>query len=139
MDQTKEQQTGFTHLIRDDGIHVYRLEDLKRETVDHFVDVSMQMDVDAYADGRHSRCLLDISTLSFPTPYAIKRIQESISATPDDLRESYAVVTPTTGIYAFARSVLSHIPNKKTDSIRLFASFDTAIDWLIDRLQELGP
>lgn len=138
MEDTQQQQTGFSYEMREDGILIYRLANLHRDTVDAFVEFSHEHDIQAYEAGMHSRCLLDVSNLSFPTPYAIKRIRESISTSPDGLRESYAVVTPTKPIYTFARGIMSNLPSSKTSSIHLFSSQEDALLWLTDRLQELG-
>jgi len=135
----KTKNSGFSYEIRDDGIIVYHLNDLQRETVDEYIEVSHGFDVAAYEAGRHSRCLLDISELSFPTPYAVKRIQQNTEASPDGLRESYAVLTPTSVIYTFARTVLSRLPRAKTQTIRLFHDKEGALQWLDERLEILGP
>lgn len=136
---SKTKDSGFSYEIRDDGIIVYRLANLRREAVDDFVEVSHNFDVAAYEAGRHSRCLLDISELSFPTPYAVKRIQQNTEASPDGLRESYAVVTPTSAIYTFARTIINRLPHAKAQPIRLFHNADEAFAWLEQRLEELGP
>lgn len=133
------EETGFTYEIRDDGIVVYHLTDLRRDSVDQFIEVSHNFDVQAFEEGRHSRCMLDISKLKFPTPYAAKRIQQNSEATPDGLLESYAVVTPTSAIYTFARTILNHLPNAQAQSIRLFHDEASAIEWLQARLEQLGP
>lgn len=136
---SKTKDTGFSYEIRDDGVIVYHLADLRRETVDAFVEISHNFDVEAFEAGRHSRCLLDISELSFPTPYAAKRIQQNTEATPDGLKESYAVLTPTSAIYTFARTLISRLPGAKTRSIRLFRDEREAFAWLDERLEILGP
>ena len=136
---SKTKNSGFSYEIRDDGIVVYYLSDLRRETVDDFVEVSHNMDIAAYESGRHSRCLLDISKLSFPTPYAVRRIQQNTEVSPDGLKESYAVLTPTSVIYTFARTVLSRLPYAKTQTIRLFHDEEEAYAWLEERLEALGP
>lgn len=130
---------GFLYQIRADGIVVYRLTNLDRETVDAFVAFTHEIDMKALETDSHSRCLLDVTALSMPTPYAAKRIQDSISRTPDALRESYAIITPTNLVYSFVRSVLNRLPQSETNSIRLFRDEARAVTWLNERLALIGP
>ncbi|MAU10331.1 MAG: hypothetical protein CL607_10955 [Anaerolineaceae bacterium] len=131
--------SGFSYDIREDGIIVYRLANLRRDTVDEFVEVSRNFDVVAYEAGRHSRCLLDISKLSFPTPYAIKRLRENTESTPDGLKESWAVLAPTSRLYTFMMTNLKGLTKSKVQPVRLFQTEEEAFAWLEQRLEELGP
>lgn len=132
------QSNGFSYQIREDGIVVYRLTNLDRETVDAFVAFTHEIDMKALETDCHSRCLLDVTALSLPTPYAVKRIQDSIRSTPDALRESYAIITPTTMIYSFVRSVLNRLPQSETNSLRLFRDEAEAVAWPDERLALMG-
>lgn len=136
---SKTKDSGFSYEIRDDGIIIYRLANLRRNTVDEFVEVSHNFDLDAFKAGRHSRCLLDISRLTFPTPYAIKRIKQNTEATPDGLKESWAVIAPTSRIYTFMMTNMKGLPLAKVQPIRLFRNEEEALAWLIARLEDLGP
>lgn len=124
---------------RVDGIIVYRLADLLRESIDAFTEAATKTDLWAVENDCHARCLLDITKIRFPNPYAISRIQTLIKSTPDEIRESFAVLTPTSNLYSFARAIINHIPQSKTNSIRFFREEAEALAWLDERLQEIGP
>jgi hypothetical protein len=136
---TETTETGFHYAMREDGIVVYHVEDLKIATVDHFTETVKAMDQQCYAAGRHARSVIDISQLAYVSPYAIRRVREMVLATPDDLTESVAVITPTSMIYTFVSVALRNLPVARTSGVRFFATQEDAMIWLEERLYQLGP
>ena len=136
---TKTQTAGFIYEERDDGIKVYRLMDLKRETVDAFCETNFSAGIDTISAGRHNRSLVDVSALTLPTPYAAKRFQILAAKRPPDSRSSVAILTPSHQVYIFARAILSHLSRNEQSHIHLFNAYDEVFAWLDKRLEELGP
>ena len=131
--------TGFTYEVRDDGIKIYRLTDLKRDTVEAFFEINLSMGLTTMREGHHNRSILDVSTLLMPTPYAAKRFQKLAALRPKDSRSSVAILTPSRQLYMFVRTMLSRVPQNNKSHIRLFSSQEEALAWLDERLNELGP
>jgi len=131
--------TGFTYEVRDDGIKIYRLTDLKRDTVEAFFEINLSMGLTTMREGHHNRSILDVSTLLMPTPYAAKRFQKLAALRPKDSRSSVAILTPSRQLYMFVRTMLSRVPQNNKSHIRLFSSEEEALAWLDERLNELGP
>ncbi|QPC83219.1 hypothetical protein G4Y79_02250 [Phototrophicus methaneseepsis] len=138
-DNRKSCADGFSYYQDADGIIFYYVHDLKHDTVDCFVETVHRMDLLYYEANRHCRSLTDFSRLSYPTPYAMMRIQDMVRSTPAGLRESVAILTPTSMINTFIRSVMKNLPVTKTGPMRLFTDREAAMTWLVERLKLLGP
>lgn len=136
--QTQIKQFGMTRTVRNDGVIAFQLVDLRRDTVDVFIDALRIADEVGVENDAHMRTLLDVSQLNMPTPYALKRIQEAVASTPTNLRESIAIVTPTTSLYTFARTLMNSISHDKRSAFRLFKSEAEALAWLDERHNSLG-
>lgn len=137
-DNPRTTPTGFDYLIREDGINVFRLSDLRRESVDAFFEANLKLGTEAILAGRHARSLIDVSTLVMPTPYAIKKFQELVTKRPSGGRSSVAILTPAGPAYTFGRTILSRISTSHKAHLQLFNSEEAAFGWLDERLQELG-
>lgn len=135
----KSETIGFTYEVLDDGIKIYRLTDLKRDTVDAFFEMNLSMGLATMREGHHNRSILDVSTLLMPTPYAAKRFQKLATLRPKDGRSSVAILTPSRQLNMFVRTMLNHVPQNNKSHIRLCSSEEEAIAWLDERLNELGP
>ena len=83
---------GFTVEYRDDGIIVYRITAVRRQIVDHWVEIFKKHEEEALANQRHLRRLMDVRGAGFPTPYAIAKAVEIASNDPEGLRETYAIL-----------------------------------------------
>lgn len=136
---TASQKFGLIYEEHDDGIKVYRLIDLRRETVDAFYEMNLSNGTEKINADQHSRSLVDVSRLTFPTPYAAKRFQTLATIRPPESRSSVAVLTPSHQVYMFARTILSHLSRQQQSHIHLCHTEEEALAWLDARLEEIGP
>ncbi len=132
-----ESQTGFTVTTRKDGIIVYHVKDVRRDTIDSWLQAFQQHEEEALAANRHLRRLMDIRGAGLPTPYTITKAIEVISNDPEGLRESYAILVGDSMTSQILSSSLRHL-RKWISNTSLFTDEQTALDWLDERLSELG-
>jgi hypothetical protein len=130
-------QTDFTVTHRDNGIIVYRLENLRRTTLDSWSETFKKDEQTAITEKRHLRRLMDVRGVGFPTPYGITKAMENVSEDPEGLRESYAILVDNSMTAQVLSNALRHL-NKWLHNTRLFTDEHTALDWLDERLAELG-
>ncbi len=135
--QGKSTQTGFSVTYREDGIIVYHLADVRRSTIDTWVEISHQHEAEALAENRHLRRVMDIREAGFPTPYSTIKTADLAKNSAHELRKSFAILVRDSMSGEIIRNAMRHI-NKWVDSTRLFTDEQDALDWLNDRLTELG-
>jgi hypothetical protein len=128
---------GFTVDHREDGIIVYRMVNVRRETIDSWVQAFQQHEEEALAENRHLRRLMDIRGAGLPTPYAIAKAVEVVSNDPEGLRESYAILVGDSMTSQILSNSLRHL-RKWISNTSLFTDEQTALHWLDERLAELG-
>jgi hypothetical protein len=127
----------FTIEYHDDGLIVYRVTAVKRQVVDCWVETFKRHEEKALADQRHLRRLMDVRGAGFPTPYAMSKAVEIVSHDPEDLRESYAILVGDSATNQIFSAALGHL-DKWLSNTRLFTDEQNALEWLQQRLAELG-
>ncbi len=130
-------QADFIVLYREDGIIVYRLTNLRRDTIDRWVKAFQEDKQAALQSKRHLRRLMDVRGVGFPTPYGIAQAMENVKDEPEDLRESYAMLVDNSMIAQVLSNALRHL-SQWLNNMRLFTDEQAALDWLDERLAELG-
>ncbi|MCA9893948.1 MAG: hypothetical protein KC615_13260 [Anaerolineae bacterium] len=139
MNSSSSDVVGCTFELTDDNVAIFRFADLKRESVDLFVDTLKQLVKERDAEQAHSRTLVDAYQLSMPTPYAAKRFQELVKDKPETLKSSVAIITSSRMVNTFVQAIFSRMPRNKHSHLHLFDTEEAALAWLDERLQEVGP
>jgi hypothetical protein len=133
----RESLEGLSYCIRDDGIHVFRFNDSRRETVDAWARISRENDLRYTASGEHLRTLFDVGEQWF-TPYSLSTIVRMVNTTPKDLLESVAVMAGRNTLLSMVRSIVARLPQNPKQVISIFTAEEDAIRWLIARHQQLS-
>jgi hypothetical protein len=131
--------TGLVVEQRPDGIVVYRVRNVKRETADALYEAFHNNDLEAFQERRHSRTILDLRGAGWPTPYGTARMIQSADETPEGLCESTAVITSDSVAMQLVGLLLQKLPARTQRSTRLFLREDDAVEWLKQRLIDFGP
>ncbi len=129
----------FRVQYRGDGIIVYFAQGSMRQTVDAWYEMSTRHDQEAAREGRHLRRMMIFDDKFFPTPYAVSRAWAADEQTPDNLRESFAMVVENHLAFRFMQGAFSRFPIKARTNARAFNTQEAALAWLVARLDELGP
>jgi hypothetical protein len=135
--QKNTSQPGFTITYRDDGIIIYHLLDVRRNTVDAWVQAFHENEDEALAEGRHLRCIMDIRNAGLPTPYSTAKATELAKNKSEDLPKSYAILIDDSLGAEIMSNAMRRL-GKWLNNTRLFTDEQAALDWLDERLAELG-
>jgi len=133
------QAPGLAIEHRPDGITIYRIRNVRRETADALYAAFAKADQEAFAENFHSRTILDLRGAGWPTPYGVTRLIKSAEETPIGLRESIAMLVSDAIAIQLVALLLHRMPTRAQNSTRLFSTEEEAIEWLEQRLLELGP
>lgn len=129
---------GFTWHQRDDGIFVYHFDDMRRTTIDAWMQASLSNDYQAVEQQQHIRSIIDLRNAGWPTPYALNQVVKAAQSTPSDLRESIAVLVKDAIGYRMAELALKRFDRKLQHASRLFRDENAALAWLQERQAILG-
>lgn len=130
-------QHGFTWYQREDGVIVYHLADVRRVTIDMWLQTSLGHDT-AYAKTNQHVCrILDIREAGWPTPYALGQINKSAHLTPKGLRESLAVLVKDSLAFQMAEVAMRRFVPHLQQTSRLFRDENAALEWLQERRRML--
>lgn len=128
---------GFFVTYREDGIVVYRFEDASRATIDSWVEISHQHDLEYSAKGKHLRRMISIQPKVIPSPYALARAGHLESLSPK-FPESLAIIIPNNIAQTLISSFVKHLDYNNKYTVQIFRTEDEGIDWLNARRKELG-
>jgi hypothetical protein len=129
---------GLTVERREDNITVIRIRDTRRATADAMYEALHALDQACFAAGRHNRLLVDGRGAGWPTPYVAGKAIQASKETPAGLRESTAVVVTESVAARLLDLLIRKLSPRAQQTIRLFASEESAFAWLDQRLAELG-
>jgi hypothetical protein len=132
------QTPGLVVEHRPDGILIYRIRNVRRETADALYVAMTERDQDAYQSGRHVRSILDLRGAGWPTPYGAGKLIQSAEETPVGLRESVAVIVSDSIAMQLISLLLHRLPSRTQKVTRLFSTEEEAIEWLTQRLEQIG-
>jgi hypothetical protein len=124
------QDVGLTVTRREDGILVYRIRDMRRATVDATFAALHRFDIEATTQGYYLKRLIDVRGAGWPTPYALAKLIQVTNETPDELRESVAVLTTDSVAMRLIDLTLRKMPAQAKQVTRIFNTEDRALAWL---------
>jgi hypothetical protein len=127
---------GITYYRREDGIHVYRFENVQRSAIDTWVKLVLEHDQVALKTGEHRRCIYDLRG-HWVTPYLVTQALYLASVDPPDLQESIAVLGLRRAAAVF-NTFVRRLPRMMQSDFRFFYDEAQAVKWLTQRLEELG-
>lgn len=128
---------GFFVTYREDGIIVYRFEDASRPTIDSWVEISHQHDLEYAAKGKHLRRMISIQPKVLPSPYALARAGYLESISPQ-FTESLAFIIPNAIAQTLVASFVKHLDYSSKYAVQIFRTEAEGIEWLNARLKEIG-
>ena len=125
---------GFTIEYRDDGILVYRLDNMRRDTVEALAAISKHHEAEAWLGCCHLLRMIVLEDVSIPTPLATVSARALKEETPEHLQESLALVGNDSTTYQLARIMQSQLSSP--DNMEVFDNTNAALDWLNARVRE---
>jgi hypothetical protein len=135
MDKPLKQIAGMSYSRSENGIHVYRFRDNRRESVDGWFEQSHKNDMEAAARSEPVSHMLDLRG-NWITPYALARALQNARRTPPGLKESTAVIAGDTFVVGMIQSLMRQFPSAVQLSTRVFRTEEPALTWLLQRQQE---
>jgi len=129
---------GFSFEMRSDGVLVYHVADVRRETVDVMYAAIVHDDQDAADAGRHMLRLVVVAPGIIPTPYALAQVIAADRRTPPNLRESNAVIVGSGVAYQLMAVFVNRLPQKLRSATQVFHDEESALRWLGERARMLG-
>jgi hypothetical protein len=131
-------KAGFVVTYREDGIIHYHFEDITRATVDSWIEVAHQHDLEAAAKNKHLLRLNTANPKVIPTPYALGRISYLDSISPKIL-ESQAFIMTNQIAYHLVGAFVNNLESQLKYGVRIFRTDAEGIAWLLKRDAELSP
>ena len=123
--------------VFDNGIHRFHVTKMTRTTVDALVTRAMEIDQACHQTDQHA-CFLYVLGDVPVTPYLVHKVIQAVRNTPEDLRESSAVVGNNYILNLFRTLVVSRVSTKARQSTQLFSQESEAIAWLTERIEILS-
>jgi len=128
---------GLTLEYYPDGVMIYRLTTMQRQSIDAWIDLVQQHEHAATIAQRPLYRVLDLRQAGYPTPYASTRAVWVATNTPENLVESLAVLVADTVALQFVKVVTNRLPSRYRSAVKLFLNEQEALDWLAYRRSEL--
>src|SRR5207245_1004339 len=97
-----------------------------------------QSNLEAFQANRHNRSILDFRGAGWPTPYGTAKMIQAADETPQELRESIAIMVVDSVAMQLFGLLLRKLPVRTQRAMRLFLREDDAVEWLNQRLVDLG-
>lgn len=117
-----------------DGIDYIYIDGVTREVVDSHQIVDAELTAQAAATTGHSLRLYVIQSFIMPTPYMVTMTNQSVSETPDDLYESFAIVVSNRIVFtAMATFLNRRLENRARSQFRVFKDEAAGRAWLQER------
>jgi hypothetical protein len=129
-------KAGFVVSYRDDGIIQYHFADITRATIDTWVEIAHQHDMDALASGKHLLRMNTAHPKLIPTPYALSRAGYLNSISPA-ITESQAFIMSNNIAYHLVGTFVNSMGSQLKYGIRIYRTEAEGIAWLLKRAAEI--
>jgi hypothetical protein len=126
---------GFFVSYREDGIIHYHFADISRATVDTWIEISHQHDVQAMESGKHLLRMTTAHPKLIPTPYALGRISQ-LDATSPKILESQAFIIANNIAYHLIGAFVNRMESQTKHAVRVCQSEEEGVAWLLSRVSE---
>ena len=127
---------GFSYSRRNDGIHVFRFVDNRRETVDAWSKTLLELERETLRNHEHIRCMYYIQRI-WLTPYVIKTAIRTARLGSDYIKSSSAILVADRFGSALFQTLLRQLPVQALQARQIFTNEDDAVKWLDERLRLL--
>ncbi|MCA9881965.1 MAG: hypothetical protein KC546_17655 [Anaerolineae bacterium] len=127
---TQSKQGTFSFRTIDDFIDVYIMADSRRDTIDAYIAKAYERHQLAIDTLEHYYTIYDVSSATLPTPYAISKAGEVARQIGNTIDQSCAIVTSTSFIMSFVRSILNLMPSSGHVKNMFFSDIDAAVAWI---------
>lgn len=126
--------SGFRATERPEGIWEFRFRDFKRDTIDEWVQTSLEQIQLYHARNQHLRQIYYFENRALPTPYGTSQTLMLAQSLPNDMMASVAALTSNNAIVSLIRVTVKRIPG--TDYLRIFQYEAEADAWMNQRDHE---
>lgn len=123
------EESRFHYSLAEDGVHVFRFDDVTRASIDAWHDVVSQIDAEGEKHSSHIRYLYDLRKV-MPTPYAIAQASKLSTMVPSNVRQSIAVLSGNSVTTNLFGGLVRRLMGSNERSIRFFNTEEDAMAWL---------
>lgn len=126
-------QTGFRLEVQD-GVYIYHVSDIDRDTVDQLVATERDQWDRAMQNNNHALRVWVIEKVLYPTPYLSTKMEETLQAAPPDLNISTAVVVnDATQLRVMSLFLQRLMHSRLRTEFQIVHSLADALAWVADR------
>lgn len=129
--------SGLTYYRNQDGVNIYKFDNLKRDALDLWMKISQHNERVAASHGEATLLIIfDVRGAGAPTAYALAQGLRSANEAPDELYRISTVITEDRLTSRIVNFFLHKLPRKVAEALKVSANDEEAMRWLFQNHED---